>query len=594
MNLSQLTLSLAGPKPATIPILGKLSHLGDLGLRFYADEVQSGVFVCAAWPANAFAGKSVIDWTKLSITALAGWTIAAHPRLGLRVSAGSISIGDGQTMQCFPTRRGLAPIRFVLAAPGKTAALSLLDAGSIPNPVKYFGPLGQRQPNVDRDAYFGSAVFQVNSIRDAIATGSAWIPQFPGLDYECGIVDQSLGVWQPLGPRAESGNPGGGNPAGADIRTLPGYDQTLPGALLERQRMDQAIERQLHAWDPITGDYLTQEQLPGIQYSASRDPYNSDAELPGFQVPAAGDSKCPYYGYLIWIGAYDWAHYPRAINPAMVAWEYLKDPVAADFLVDLAEEARLCFSDNGPVNTQRDPQGNRVGWEPRNLANYYDVAKSRPHHGGDCGRYRAWPGWAVAMAHRVRPRREYKRWAKVWCAWCDTLQMPNGLWQWSYGDAQFHNPPHTAGAQMFEQEYVAFARVALGKVNGDSGTPILKGMDALFANRSLARQPYVWNAGMFGPPHFLAVGDASTGEPYLTVKSGWSGDSVTATGDPANVDAAIALAWSVSDDADKYRSALLKYGFPANTLADKLKGYAQSMDKNWSAAAEAMAQGWVT
>lgn len=538
------------------------ARLGPLGVRFYFNERSPGVFECALWLANAHAGVGVVDWTQIS------------------VGMGSQSFTIGSGSECHPTRRGFVR-RFIVNGPQ-----SLLDApwATIPDPVINFGPLLARQPHVNRAAYKTLAENSLVDLRLAVGMGGMWSPNFPGLDEECGIMHPAMGAWQPLGPWSP-GNPGGGNPGGSDIRFQPGYDQTVPGAVLERTRMDKIIERSLHAWSGTTGDYLTVETFgdPGPQYSGSRTPGTTDGELPGFQMPGTQGSACAYLGALEAVGAYDAAHLERAINPAMVAWEYLRDPVAADFLVDLAEEMRLQFSNLGPVQTG-------PGWQPRNLRNYLALAQAQPHHGGDCGRYRGVPAWCVAMADKVKHRRPYHDWMTMWCQWADTVQMPNGLWQWSANDPQFHNPPGVAAAQCFEQLYVCFARAACGlRMHGDI-TPILRAVDALFVNRKLARQPYVWNTNQYGPPHFIAVGDANTVTPYNVVSNGWSADLNVAIGDPTNVDHAIALAWHVSGGNEKYKRALLSYGFPADTMAHKLAGYMGSLDMNWSAAAAASIQ----
>lgn len=578
MTLPALTLSLDS---LSVPLTSRFGTIGSgtkkLAFRYYARKSQShpGAWICELWLANALAGMEIIDWIYLSIAAPMGMTLAAYPRVGMRVAAGSLKLGTGAT-QCFPTRRGIAPIRFVLNGPA-----SLMDEGVIPDVVTNFGALGQKQPKVDRTKYAPISASDLEDIRLAISEGSAWTPHMPGLDTECGIMHPALGVWLPLGP-SSPGNPGGDNPAGSDIRFLPGYDQTLAGALLERERMDRVIERSLHAWD-AHGNYLTVESFgdPGPQYSGSRDPWSTDAELPGFNRPGVGLSTCLYRDKLDAVGAYGAAHLERAINPTLVAWEYLHDPVAADFMVDLAEEMRLQFSNFGPVAAATD------SWQPRNLRNYLAMANRNPHHGGDCGRYRGVPAWCVATAHHIRPSASYVAWMTMWVQWCDEVQQPNGLWQYSVGDAQFHNPPGVAAAQMFETIYVAVAREACGRAIGEvqPGAPALLAYSALFCNRKLPKKSYPYNLGAFGPDHFLAVGNSTTGEPYPVISSGWGPPGDATTGDVTNVELGISRAWHISGGAVKYRDALLAYGVPAPTIAAKATNCLAGLDLNWNAGA---------
>jgi hypothetical protein len=327
------------------------------------------------------------------------------------------------------------------------------------------------------------------------------------------------------------------------------------------------------------GDYLTVESFgdPGPQYVGSLNPTTGDGQLPGYGFPGQGPSACPYRAQLEAVGAYGAAHLERALNPATVAFEYLTDPVAHDFLIDTAEEMMLQFSHQGALPSS--------GWTPPNLRNYLSIAAAKPHHGGDCGRYRGIPALAVAMANKVKKRRGYHDWMEMWALWCDTVQMPNGVWQWSVGDGQFHNPPNVAACQMFETLYVAFAREAAGYGLGVVATSTLLAYSALFVNRKLPKQAYVYNQGAYGPPHFMGIGDAVTGEPYNVISTGWAAPGEVPIGDITNVEFALARAWHVSGGAEKFKRAMLEYTIPAPTIDAKKTAMLASLDLNWSCAA---------
>jgi len=424
---------------------------------------------------------------------------------------------------------------------------------------KHFGPLNLKLPRIpDVTQQTAWAEAKLTGLRAAIAsrtkTGFPIDDSLDGIYASHGDKDPA---WK--GPWAcwTMPDPGPGAPGGSGINYTTGWQDNEAYARLACEVEALAMGR-MWCFHNEDGSFYSVDQF----------------RQPGQVSPVCASEaniKPPAFG-----GQYDpndplWrpisiSHYPRVLRYCQAAYEMTGSPLARRHLIQLAETARLQFTEWGPLATG----GTWVAW---NLTTWENLVQQHPAHSGlvapqyglGWDRNHGWMLWAAAMAKKAG-----MPWTPGWEDWAQRMvgaltatQMQNGLFGRAYL-APF--PNEDVSAAMHE----AILGIGLLAIHVQAGIA----MPTVLPNhaRTLYQQapigPY---AGQVGPMHYLVVAPRG-GAPVDTITSGHGEPSVyppTDTGDPIGVETYLAAVISLTGDMS-FAASALQLGTPAPTQEQKV------------------------
>lgn len=323
-----------------------------LGAHVYCQRVTDDLYVCAVRVSNGAAnpdssghpGKTYYSHIDASAP---GWMFAATTQRSLDSGNGPesfnlVSIISGSHV--FPS--GASFVRRFALYRGKTTkehARTWLDKATR---AELLGDATLRRlPAVpDQEPRMAQ---KLRVLRDSLAKGIA-----------DNINDLRTGA---LGPFQPPGSPLAYEHGGQGIYFVYSWEQCYSGALFWRTISDLYMERMPCVFDITTGERITPEQWAkgaGLPYQPFSIFLHGDEESkntegrheylpPAFDRPAFNTGSCPYEQALANYDGIDGAHLIRALGPASAVAAQLHDPVARDFVLDLANWCRMSWCDIG-------------------------------------------------------------------------------------------------------------------------------------------------------------------------------------------------------------------------------------------------------
>lgn len=285
-------------------------------------------------------------------------------------------------------------------------------------------------------------------------------------------------------------------------------------------------------------------------------------------------------------------HYSRVLRYVGFVAEATRSPLALRHLKQLAECARLIWTENGQIAAVE--FGN--GWTIRNLSTYAALTYNRPRHtglytayGAGWDRAQAWPMLCAAHAKKLG-----MTWTAGWQDWASTIlsalewaQMPNGL------IGRVPMPPtsgYPLGFDICASMHECLLGIGAKALSYQTGIAI-PGIDAghaqalfNYANDPTALQEQVYS-GQYGPWHWIAVA-SNGGAPLTYLSNGYSEPSNPLNpGDPAHNETYLAVKYATTSDAN-WLTRSLKFGTQAADLATKKSncaGTTNIINRNWEA-----------
>ena len=420
-----------------------------------------------------------------------------------------------------------------------------------------FGPLEIKLPTItDVAAQADWATKKLAGLRAAIAARTS--SGYPIDDTMDGIfaAQKDSPAW--IGPWAcwVAPDPGPGAPGGSGINHTTGWQDNEPYARLACEIEALAMGR-MWCFHNADGSWYSVDQFrePG-KVSPN---CTSEANI---KPEAFGGSKDPTDPLWRPISI---SHYPRVLRYCQAAYEMTGSPLARRHLIQLAESARLQFSE-----WAQDSHGG--GWIAWNLTSWEVLVAQNPPHSGliapqfgqGWDRNTGWMLWAAAEAKKAG-----MNWTPGWSDWAQrlvkaltTTQMENGLFCRAWIPAY---PKEDVCAVMHE----ALIGMGLLAIHVQAGIPIPSVLPKQAHTLYQEAPSGVYHGGV-GPLHFLAVAPRN-GQPYKTITKGFSEPSLTTDpGDPIVAESYLAAVYALTKDESFLQSAL-KFGTPAATREQKLK-----------------------
>ena len=441
---------------------------------------------------------------------------------------------------------------------------------------KRFGPLELPLPAIpDVAAQSAWAAEKLAGLRAAIAarskSGFAIDDALDGLYRDHGEKDPA---W--IGPWAcwTMPDPGPGAPGGSGIDHATGWQDNEKFAELACEVEALAMGR-MWCFHNADGSWYSVDQFrePG----ATSPNCTSEANT---KPPAFGghdDPEDPLWRPI------SLSHYARVLRYCQAAYEMTGSPLARRHLIQLAETARLQFSERGQVSTGG-------GWIAWNLSSWEALAKAQPGSGRIAPQFglgwdrnHGWMLWAAAEAKKAG-----MPWTPGWNDWAQrmvgalaTSQMPNGLFGRAWRD-DVDKTQDVCGVM-----HEALLGMGLLAIHVQAGIPIPSVLPrhAHVLYQEAPTGPY---SGAVGPKHFLAVAPRE-GAPYATITKGFGEPSIqppTDTGDPIVAESYLAAVYALSGDAS-FAASALRLGTPAATKEQKVAGMRRPensrMQRAWQA-----------
>jgi hypothetical protein len=446
-----------------------------------------------------------------------------------------------------------------------------------PAQKKKFGPLEIPLPAIaDVAAQTAWAADKLKGLRAAIAArSSAGFAVDDSLDGIYPAHGEKDPAW--IGPWAcwVAPDPGPGAPGGSGIDHTTGWQDNEKYAQLACEVEALAMGRMwcLHNAD---GSWYSVDQFrkPGVVSPNCTSEANT-------KPPAFGGQNDP--DDPLW-RPISLSHYPRVLRYCQAACEMTGSRLARRHLIQLAESARLQFSEWGQISTGG-------GWIAWNLSSWESLAKKNPPHSGliapqfglGWDRNHGWMLWSAAEAKKVG-----MPWTPGWADWAQrmvgamtTSQMENGLFCRVWRE----------DASKTEDVCAAMHEALLGMgllaihVQAEIPIPTVLPRHAHVLYQEAPTGPY---HGSVGPMHFLAVAPRG-GEPYKTIEKGLAEPSIqppTDTGDPIVAESYLAAVYALTKD-ESFLASALRFGTPAATRAQKVKQMSATknplMQRYWQA-----------
>jgi hypothetical protein len=439
-----------------------------------------------------------------------------------------------------------------------------------------FGPLNIKLPEIpDVAAQAAWAASKLAGLRAAIAARTS--TGYPVDDSLDGIY-ASHGAQDPAwkGPWAcwTMPDPGPGAPGGSGIDHTTGWQGNEPYARLACEVEALAMGR-MWCFHNADGSWYSVDQFR--QPDQTSPICASEANIKPSAFGGRNDPDDPLWRPI------SLSHYSRVLRYCQAAYEMTGSRLARRHLIQLAETARLQFSEWAPLGTG-------AGWIGWNLTSWEYLAQHHPPHSGliapefglGWDRNHGWMLWAAAEAKKAG-----MEWTPGWADWAQrmvgaltTSQMENGLFCRAYVAA---HPTEDVCAVMHE----ALLGMGLLAIHVQTGIPIPTVLPG--HARTLYQQaptgPY---HGAVGPLHYLAVAPRG-GEPYKTITKGFGEPSIqppTDTGDPICAESYLAAVHALTGD-ESFLASALRFGTPATTRQLKLdqlrKPRKSLMERYWQA-----------
>jgi hypothetical protein len=311
------------------------------------------------------------------------------------------------------------------------------------------------------------------------------------------------------------------------------------------------------------------------------------------------------------------SHLVRVMRYVGAAWEMTRSPMAKRHLIQLAEMARLMWSERGAIV---DVPGSFIA---RNFATYEWMVyhehngTARPIHTGTftgmkdvaLDRSQGWVMYAAAMAKKAGMTLSsgWIDWSSRYIAAFTYSQMPNGLFSrscmpdWATtADPTGHPATADISAAMHEA-IIGIGFAALSYQTGASSLAATVAHATALYNNPNANMIKYYN-GQYGPWHWVKTGTndgvnyASPGTPSSSVSVdatcsfGYDAMDLTNPGDPAHSETEIAVAYKLTGDYTWAERGLL-FGFQYASIPLKLAAMEANLsldgptviDRNWQA-----------
>lgn len=467
---------------------------------------------------------------------------------------------------------------------GKTTARdawAALDSVPAFDRTKPFGPLQLMLPTIDVDAQEKKFAPLVTQLRSALLLGRRF---------------------DPAGMIGTLGMPGGdyytGAPGGTGITFCSGWQSAPSAARWFRYLTDAWVKRQrVHVYDIASGRRLTTDDwsaksgtqpfwtfLHGMpnhvdQYAPRQFGPRRTWSPPCFDVPAWNSGVAPKRAERERYQPENAEHWIRPLDVACASFWLSGDPVARWLILDMAQWARTSYSDHGNLRAQRDAKRKNPG----------NGSQGRAF--GEAVLYQGAAALAV-LAPNDPERPGVERWVDMGLDLYTLCAMPSGATQRAVSDKNpkpllgvFDAPSMWTGfgmpqgedcARTFEKMIADIGALAAMRqremLPGQARAPvrnstlavIKRSAENLFANPQLQPRGYEWDGKawkQFGPPNSVAVAPYGK-QAYTTLTLG------SQAGDPAHCEILLAELWRATGE-DRWRDALLRYGYTAPSLAEK-------------------------
>ena len=301
------------------------------------------------------------------------------------------------------------------------------------------------------------------------------------------------------------------------------------------------------------------------------------------------------------------SHYVRVLRYVGAAWEMTRSRLARRQLIQMAEMARLMWSENGDIILPTGVHGG--GFFARNFSTFewaaynYPDGTPRPANQGSLNQWGYVPdrsfGWTMYVA--AMAKKAGMTWTDGWADWAqrhidmfEFAQMANGLFSRSPMPPSAYPDTTDITASMHEA-IMGIGLAALGEQTGVDVTPILiPHATALYDNPNPDMiQPY---HGAMGPWHWIRTGTNSGAPSYTpnsadaTVSIGYGEPSAGANvGDPAHAETYLAVMHKLTADSGWLDRSILFGGTAvdiatkkANILADDSLSGEDFVGRNWT------------
>jgi hypothetical protein len=504
-------------------------------------EVSNGSLDPGVPPRPGLSGVSV------TVTAPAGYTIVdAAPRPAPTTLP---------LQRAFQRRLALVP---TASLPASLQTATNIAAGTMApdwqRRRRAYGPGSLPLPALSPGQAAAMAQYDANALaglRAALANGSTFAYRVFG-DGLTGAPVQGWRQWGEQDPAA---------PGGQGIDLSHGYQDSLHFARLAILASQCCVERQRFAVHRSDGRPLSADDYPDPTPNMHLDL----AQPPEFAGVANND---------ILFDPFWTSHRIRSLRWMIAAHEMTGSPGALRAIVAESERLRLAFSEKGPAPSP--------GYEPPNARNFLIHGLANPHQGYPdviLGRNVAWPLWAAAYRLKAGPAP-----SPGFVLWCDMMvraanatAMPTGICQ------RVHQVPQWCDAandsfQAFEASLFWHGIYAVCAQRGRAvPQAALTAASSLYGG-SLPILPYY---GGWGPVHFPYVA-ANGGAPYTALTTG-QGSSPANPGDPAHVEAFLALAAGMTNDVYWLDLSAYMGGSVYPTWQQKRAALEQADDLGWTA-----------
>jgi hypothetical protein len=437
-----------------------------------------------------------------------------------------------------------------------------------PTRKQTFGPLEIELPKIeDVPAQTAWAAAKLTGLRKAIAARQGGFAIDDSLD---AIYAGEPGHPAWIGPWAcwVAPDPGPGVPGGSGIYHCSGWQDNEAYARLACEVEALAMGR-MWCFHNADGSWYSVDQFRDAQQLSPNCASEANIKPPAFAGPDP-----------LW-RPISLSHYPRVLRYCQAAYEMTGSPLARRHLIQLAESARLQFTEDGVIETG-------ASWIAWNLSSWEVLAQAHPHTGviapgRGCGwdRNHGWMLWSAAEAKKAG-----MRWTRGWADWAQrmvdamtTSQMPNGLIGRLSRDEVSHTEDISAA---MHEALLGMGLLAIHEQAGIAIPTILP--DHAHALYQVA--PRGSYHGQVGPLHYLACAPRERDEPYPTITHGFSEPTaVDNPGDPIVVESYLAAVYALIADPS-YRNCALQFGVPAPTAAVKrarMQATKDLMLRNWQA-----------
>ncbi|MBK7642378.1 MAG: hypothetical protein IPJ19_04930 [Planctomycetes bacterium] len=425
---------------------------------------------------------------------------------------------------------------------------------------RHFGPLEIALPNIpDVAAQAAWATAKLAGLRAALAARTK--TGYPVQDWLDGLYaghGEQDPAWRGPWVCYTAPDPGPGAPGGSGIDHTTGWQDNEPFARLACAIEAVAMGR-MWCFHNADGSFFSVDQFR----AAGKLSPNCTSEA-NIKPPEFGGAKDPNDPLWLPISI---SHYPRVLRYCQAAYEMTGSRLARRHLIQLAETARLQFSECG-----QDAHGG--GWIAWNLTSWEVLAAQHPHSGLIAPQYglgwdrnHGWMLWAAAEAKKAgMPWTDgWKDWSKRMVGAITLTQMPNGIIGRAYRDDASKADDVCA---LMHEAVLGLGLLAL-HVQAQIPIPTILPAHARTLYQKAPTGPY---HGEIGPLHFLVVAPRG-GEPVAKIERGYGEPSIqppTDTGDPILVESYLAAVSALSADASFLESAL-HLGVPAPTRAAKVQ-----------------------